>query len=117
MIVQTGAFSAWHEALRDQRARIAIARRIRRMSIGNFGDVKPVGEGVSEMRVDVGAGYRVYFTVRERTVVFLLPVCLVFFVSPLKIEVHLNYIRRHAVPHVERIPFPLQRLLEVSNRL
>jgi putative addiction module killer protein len=73
VVVQTEKFAEWHESLRDQRARIAIVRCIRRVETGgNFGDVKPVGDGVSEMRVDIGAGYRVYFTLRERTVVFFL---------------------------------------------
>jgi putative addiction module killer protein len=54
------------------RARIAIARRIERASAGNLGDVKSVGEGVSEMRVDAGAGYRVYFTIRGRSLIILL---------------------------------------------
>ena len=54
------------------RAKIAIARRIERASAGNLGDVKPVGEGVSEMRIDVGAGYRVYFITRVRTIIILL---------------------------------------------
>lgn len=50
--------------MRDARAQVSIARRIERIAAGNFGDVKPVGEGVSELRVDVGAGYRVYFLQR-----------------------------------------------------
>jgi putative addiction module killer protein len=54
------------------RAQLAVARRIERASAGNFGDIKSVGEGVSEMRIDMGAGYRVYFTVRQRKLVFLL---------------------------------------------
>ncbi|MDR1063241.1 MAG: type II toxin-antitoxin system RelE/ParE family toxin [Azoarcus sp.] len=62
VIEQTRIFADWHEALRDMRARIAIARRIDRAAAGNLGDAKPVGEGVSEMRIDVGAGYRVYFS-------------------------------------------------------
>jgi putative addiction module killer protein len=53
-------------------AQAAILRRIRRMEQGNLGDVKPVGEGVSEARVNVGAGYRLYFAVRGLTVVVLL---------------------------------------------
>ena len=51
---------------------MAIARRIDRASAGNLGDIKPVGDGVSEMRVDVGAGYRVYFTLRRNVVIVLL---------------------------------------------
>jgi len=72
VIRQTEAFIEWRAALRDQKAAAAIRRRIERAEAGNLGDVKPVGEGVSEFRVDVGPGYRLYFTVRERVVVFLL---------------------------------------------
>lgn len=72
LIQQTKSFAEWHVALRDMRAKIAIARRIERASAGNLGDVKPVGEGVSEMRIDVGAGYRVYFITRDRTIIILL---------------------------------------------
>ncbi|MDR0458637.1 MAG: type II toxin-antitoxin system RelE/ParE family toxin [Burkholderiaceae bacterium] len=68
IIRQTEAFAAWRAAMRDMVA----ATAIRRMELGNFGDVKSVGEGVSEARVDVGAGYRLYFTVRDLSVVFLL---------------------------------------------
>jgi putative addiction module killer protein len=58
--------------LRDQEARARIRLRIRRLSAGNPGDVRPVGSGVSEMRVDYGPGYRVYFVGRGKTVVILL---------------------------------------------
>lgn len=58
--------------MRDLRARLAIARRIERATAGNLGDVKSVGGQVSEMRIDVGAGYRVYFTVRDGMVIVLL---------------------------------------------
>lgn len=71
-IQQTESFRQWHAVLRDMRAKIAIARRVERASAGNLGDVRPVGEGVSEMRIDVGAGYRVYFTTRGRTLIVLL---------------------------------------------
>ncbi|WP_197457766.1 type II toxin-antitoxin system RelE/ParE family toxin [Ferrovum sp. PN-J185] len=54
------------------RAKVAIARRIERAENGNLGDVKSVGDGVSEMRIDVGAGYRVYYIMRERVMVILL---------------------------------------------
>ena len=60
----TANFQSWLDALRDVRAQVSIARRIERISAGNLGDVKPVGEGVSELRVDVGPGYRVYFVQR-----------------------------------------------------
>lgn len=71
-IRQTGAFSDWLEKLRDLQAVARIDLRIRRMSLGNPGDVRPVGGGVSELRVDVGPGYRVYFTRRPDGTVILL---------------------------------------------
>ena len=57
---QTDVFASWLRKLRDEQARGRIQIRIRRLSLGNFGDVKPVGEGVSELRIDYGPGYRVY---------------------------------------------------------
>lgn len=72
LIQQTEGFSKWLLALRDLRGQLALGRRIDRAAVGNLGDVKSVGGGVSEMRVDVGPGYRVYFTVRGRSVLFLL---------------------------------------------
>ncbi|MDH6303064.1 putative addiction module killer protein [Polynucleobacter sphagniphilus] len=72
IIQQTELFEAWHDSIKDLRAKVAIARRIERAENGNLGDVKPVGAGVSEMRIDMGAGYRVYFTMREKIVVILL---------------------------------------------
>ena len=60
-IRQTEAYSTWFEHLRDRMAKTRILIRIRRVSLGNIGDVKPVGDGVSELRIDCGAGYRVYF--------------------------------------------------------
>ena len=68
----TPTFQSWLDGLRDVRAKVSIARRIDRISAGNFGDVKPVGEGVSELRVDVGPGYRVYFVQRGSHWVVLL---------------------------------------------
>jgi putative addiction module killer protein len=58
---QTDLFAKWLDKLRDDQARARILIRICRLSLGNFGDVKPVGEGVSELRIDYGPGYRVYF--------------------------------------------------------
>jgi putative addiction module killer protein len=58
---QTDLFANWLRRLRDEQARARIQIRIRRVSLGNFGDAKPVGEGVSELRIDYGPGYRVYF--------------------------------------------------------
>ncbi|HEX3895986.1 MAG TPA: type II toxin-antitoxin system RelE/ParE family toxin [Rudaea sp.] len=66
------SFKAWRESIRDRRARVAIARRVERVQNGNFGDHESVGGGVSELRVHVGAGYRVYFTIREKELVILL---------------------------------------------
>lgn len=71
-IEQTLAFSRWLVALRDVRGRIVIGRRIERAVAGNLGDTKSIGEGVSEMRIDYGPGYRVYFTVRSGVVIMLL---------------------------------------------
>ena len=69
---QTELFADWFARLRDREARARITVRIRRLSLGNPGNVKPVGSGVSEMRVDYGPGYRVYFIRRGDTVVVLL---------------------------------------------
>lgn len=69
---QTDIFSEWFAGLRDHEARARITVRLRRLSLGNPGDVKPVGRGVSEMRIDYGPGYRVYFVRRGDTIVVLL---------------------------------------------
>jgi putative addiction module killer protein len=69
---QTDVFAAWFAGLRDREARARITVRIRRLSLGNPGDVKPVGSGVSEMRISYGPGYRVYFVRRGDTVIVLL---------------------------------------------
>jgi putative addiction module killer protein len=69
---QTGVFSDWLHRLRDEKARSRILIRIRRLSLGNFGDVKPVGDGVSELRIDYGPGYRVYLQQRGSVLVLLL---------------------------------------------
>ncbi len=71
-INKTNEFSDWLSALRDIRARARIVSRIKSAEHGNFGDCEPVGEGVSEMRIHIGAGYRVYFTKRESVVYLLL---------------------------------------------
>ncbi|WP_251865857.1 type II toxin-antitoxin system RelE/ParE family toxin [Achromobacter sp. Marseille-Q4962] len=68
---ETETFSNWIEGLRDPRAKAQIVRRLARATAGNFGDVEPVGEGISEMRVDMGPGYRVYFA-RQGEVVYIL---------------------------------------------
>jgi putative addiction module killer protein len=70
-IRQTETFKSWLVGLKDQNAKARIVARIRRLSLGNPGDVKPVGNGVSELRIDYGPGYRVYY-VRKETIVILL---------------------------------------------
>ena len=69
---QTGVFSDWLRKLRDEKARSRILIRVRRLSLGNFGDVKPVGNGVSELRIDYGPGYRVYLQQSGSELVLLL---------------------------------------------
>jgi len=71
-IRQTEVYSQWFGSLRDRQARARIDARIRRLSLGNPGDVMPVGEGVSELRINYGPGYRVYFVQRGQTLVVLL---------------------------------------------
>jgi len=69
---RTAEFLDWFTALQDVQARARIAKRIDRVTIGNFGDTKPVGEGVSELRFTVGPGYRVYYTQQGDIVAILL---------------------------------------------
>lgn len=71
-IRQTEHFAGWFSKLRDRQARSRILARIRRLQLGNPGDVAPVGEGVSELRISYGPGYRVYFVRRGSAVVILL---------------------------------------------
>jgi putative addiction module killer protein len=71
-IQQTNAYAKWFAGLRDRVARARIDIRIRRLSLGNAGDTKPVGEGVSELRIDHGPGYRIYFIQRGEVVIVLL---------------------------------------------
>lgn len=71
-IVQSEEFEQWIGALRDLRAQLRIRARIARLAHGNPGDVKPVGEGISEMRVDYGPGYRVYYLRRGDILAVLL---------------------------------------------
>jgi putative addiction module killer protein len=71
-IRQTVEFADWLDKLKDTNAVGRILVRIRRLSLGNPGDVKPVGEGVSEIRIDYGPGYRVYYLKRGQTLVILL---------------------------------------------
>lgn len=71
-IRQTNVYAGWFSDLKDRNAKARIITRIRRLSLGNPGDVKPVGEGVSEMRIDYGPGYRIYFGQRGAELVILL---------------------------------------------
>lgn len=71
-IRETDTYSRWFSALRDRKARARIQIRIDRLQLGLFGDVKPVGEGVSELRIDYGPGYRVYFVQRGQELLILL---------------------------------------------
>ena len=72
VIRETAVFSDWLSSLKDKYASARVKARIQRLSMGNPGDVKPVGEGVSEMRIDYGPGYRVYFTKRGSELIILL---------------------------------------------
>jgi putative addiction module killer protein len=69
---QTETFRKWRIRLKDQRARALIASRLDRLAFGHAGDVKPVGEGISELRIDYGPGYRIYFQKRGNTILILL---------------------------------------------
>ncbi len=71
-IRKTDLFAKWLDSLRDIQAKARVLVRVERLASGNAGDVKPVGEGVSEMRIDYGPGYRVYFTKRGNEVIVLL---------------------------------------------
>ena len=71
-IRQTEVYADWFAGLRDRQARVRIDVRVRRLSLGNAGDVRPVGGGVSELRIDYGPGYRIYFVQRGSTLVILL---------------------------------------------
>jgi putative addiction module killer protein len=69
---QTETFAAWFGALQDRQAKARVQARIDRLALGNPGDVKPVGQGVSELRIDHGPGYRVYFVRRGAMLIVLL---------------------------------------------
>ena len=69
---QTEVFGKWLSDLRDIRAKARILARLESARLGNLGDARSVGDGVSELRIDVGAGYRVYFTRRQRIIIILL---------------------------------------------
>ena len=70
-IRQTETYAKWFAGIRDAQTRARINMRIRRLSLGNPGDVRPVGKGVSELRIDFGPGYRVYYVQRGQTVIIL----------------------------------------------
>ena len=69
---KTEVYARWLDSLRDVRARARVLVRVERLAAGNLGDVRPAGEGVSELRIDYGPGYRVYFRKQGRTIVVLL---------------------------------------------
>jgi len=69
---RTSVYKKWISGLRDSRARYRILTRIKRLEEGNPGDVKPVGEGISEMRIDYGPGYRVYYMDTGKEIIILL---------------------------------------------
>ena len=71
-IRQTEVYARWFRRLRDSQARVRIDARIGRLSLGNPGDVRSVGKGISEIRINYGPGYRVYFVRRGETLVVLL---------------------------------------------
>jgi putative addiction module killer protein len=70
--IQSSDFSTWLAGLLDQKAKARILARLQSAALGNFGDCEPVGEGVSEMRIHMGAGYRVYYVRTGSTVYVLL---------------------------------------------
>lgn len=72
VFLRSDLFDRWLAGLADARGKARVIARIRSAEAGNFGDCEPVGEGVSEMRIHVGPGYRVYFMRRDRTVYLLL---------------------------------------------
>ena len=71
-VIESDVFGRWMDGLKDQMAKNQINIRIRRAAAGNFGDWKSVGDGVSELRIDHGAGYRVYFTRRSSRIIVVL---------------------------------------------
>ena len=71
-IDKTDVFDKWLKKLRDRQAVMAIAKRLDRVILGNFGDVAPVGEGISEIRIFVGKGYRLYYVIHDNRIVILL---------------------------------------------
>lgn len=71
-ILQTEQYARWFASLRDEQAKARILARLRRLTLGNFGDSKALGGGIAELRIDYGPGYRVYFARRDESLVLLL---------------------------------------------
>lgn len=71
-VLKSDVFAEWLDDLKDRRAAARVIVRIERLALGNAGDIKPVGKGVSELRIDYGPGYRVYFTRQNEKVIILL---------------------------------------------
>ena len=71
-LLKTSAYQRWIESLRDRRAIFHVTARVNRLRNGNAGDAKPVGEGVSEMRIHYGPGYRIYYKLRGTEIIILL---------------------------------------------
>jgi len=71
-IIESNVYQTWIDNLRDAQAKIRIDMRIRRLTKGNPGDVKPIGAGISEMRIDYGPGYRVYYKDTGKEIIILL---------------------------------------------
>ncbi|AKS22512.1 MAG: hypothetical protein C75L2_00110079 [Leptospirillum sp. Group II 'C75'] len=71
-IKQTETFRKWRERLKDQQARALIASRLDRLAFGHTGDIEPVGQGISELRIHIGPGYRIYFQKQGNTIIVLL---------------------------------------------
>lgn len=71
-IQTTDVFDKWSEKLKDRQVAMAIAMRLARVANGNFGDTKIIGDGVSELRIFIGPGYRIYFTIRNKEIIILL---------------------------------------------
>ena len=69
---QTKVYADWFERLKDRQAQARITTRIQRLELGNAGDVRPVGKGISELRINYGPGYRVYFVGRAECLIILL---------------------------------------------
>jgi putative addiction module killer protein len=71
-LIRSSVFDGWLSGLRDRRAKMRIAARLDRLVVGNSGDVKPVGGGISELRINYGPGYRVYYMTRGKVLIVLL---------------------------------------------